>query len=1169
MSDVGQSVLGVVGAGVGAIFGLPLQGWVVGSTIGGLLFPPEQQTQRFDGPRLSDLKVQISTYGRVLPIAYGTVRIAGNVIWSSDLIQVTTVTSQEVGEGKASQEVQTTNYSYFINMAVSLCEGEINAVQRIWANNQLIYDLSASANYETYVASKGAARSVRVYKGTETQLPDSLITAAHGAANTPAFRGTSYVVFERLALAKFGNRPPNLEFEVLRNASLGTSIGYIDAQSTLGQKCAGSIARNSGNIIAVYQDLANNYHLAYLNPYTGAPIQELPVTPYMGSNKPFSFFAPAANKFGDIVYWDDGQNLWILPSGGVPSGPFGIAQWTNIVQDGNGYFYTSMLWGSSDYRLLRIAPGATAPTTLLMLTTSQSATCLFKGSGVNLYMGTVSGGTYRIYEIDVNGGGITRTYVPSFPPSSLAVAGDGSTWYTRDNSLYRVNPAWSSEVNIITGSPHTGSTQVRIARDWATGDIIFADLGVFRRYAADGTLIHSLSGIDSFLAVSDSVYTDRLYVMNNVQPFGFPAVNRLIGAERLNDITEGSQTVASVVTDICGKVGLDASMIDVTALTQPIKGFVVATRMPARSALSPLASAYFFDAVESDTKLKFVLRSGASAMTIPESDMGAELGEPSENPSTLEESRTQEPELPREISINFSDKTSDYQQNAQYARRITPTSENDISMDLPLVLDVDQARQMAETLLHESWANRSQKRFSVSRKYAKLEPTDIVTIDLDSGDTITARIVKEERDVNRIVFDAVEHYQGVYTQAVGGVEAPASTATVGVPVQSELFLIDNALLDDLTDSYGFYAAAGGPTSSWPGAKLFKSADLSTYGDTGLGWLNGGSRVGFAATSLASFGGGNVFDDVHSVEVQLLDGALSSTTEQNVLAGNNWAVLGSEVIGFQTATLIGTNKYRLQKILRARRSTEWAMGLHFAGEGFAVLDTASIISVDQTSADLGITRGYKAVTFGASLDAAVPKTIAMTSARIKPASPSQLGGGRNTAGDVIIKWNRRARLNFAWVDGMDVPLEEPTEAYEIETYAGSTVSITAVTRAADAVFTTSGAHGLAVGNRILITGAGGMGQINNRTYTVTALPSAAPTTTFQVGLNTVAYTAYTSGGVFRKHPTGRGPLTASTPTVTYTGTQQTTDYLGLQNPVFVAVFQISSRIGRGFEAVGSI
>ena len=49
---------------------------------------------------------------------------------------------------------------------------------------------------------------------TRTQTPDPLIVAKEGDA--PAYRGLAYVVFERLPLANFGNRIPQLSFEVVR-----------------------------------------------------------------------------------------------------------------------------------------------------------------------------------------------------------------------------------------------------------------------------------------------------------------------------------------------------------------------------------------------------------------------------------------------------------------------------------------------------------------------------------------------------------------------------------------------------------------------------------------------------------------------------------------------------------------------------------------------------------------------------------------------------------------------------------------------------------------------------------------------------------------------------------------------------------------------------------------
>ena len=56
----------------------------------------------------------------------------------------------------------------------------------------------------------------RLTPAATTQLPDSLIEAKEGAGNAPAYRGLAYIVFERMALADFGNRIPQLSFEVHR-----------------------------------------------------------------------------------------------------------------------------------------------------------------------------------------------------------------------------------------------------------------------------------------------------------------------------------------------------------------------------------------------------------------------------------------------------------------------------------------------------------------------------------------------------------------------------------------------------------------------------------------------------------------------------------------------------------------------------------------------------------------------------------------------------------------------------------------------------------------------------------------------------------------------------------------------------------------------------------------
>lgn len=74
-----------------------------------------------------------------------------------------------------------------------------------------------------------------------------------------------------------------------------------------------------------------------------------------------------------------------------------------------------------------------------------------------------------------------------------------------------------------------------------------------------------------------------------------------------------------------------------------------------------------------------------------------------------------------------------------------------------------------------------------------------------------------------------------------------------------------------------------------------------------------------------------------------------------------------------------------------------------------------------------------------------------------------------------------------------------------------VNISAVTKANPGVITTSAAHGLVTGDRVMLAGIGGMIELNNREVQVTVIN----TTQFSWGENTSAFGTYTSGGSVAK------------------------------------------------------
>lgn len=193
----GGAILGLSGAAIGGLIGS-----TVGSVIDSWIISSLAPTQRIEGARLESLRITSSTEGAVIPRLYGRMRIGGNIVWATDFREETRITTQRGGgKGGGGGKVRTTEYLYFASFAVALCEGPITGIGRVWADGKPL-DMSGI--------------TMRWYPGDETQAPDPFIAAKMGATNTPAYRGTAYVVFEELPLADFGNRIPQLSFEVFR-----------------------------------------------------------------------------------------------------------------------------------------------------------------------------------------------------------------------------------------------------------------------------------------------------------------------------------------------------------------------------------------------------------------------------------------------------------------------------------------------------------------------------------------------------------------------------------------------------------------------------------------------------------------------------------------------------------------------------------------------------------------------------------------------------------------------------------------------------------------------------------------------------------------------------------------------------------------------------------------
>jgi hypothetical protein len=176
---------------------------------------------------------------------------------------------------------------------------------------------------------------------------------------------------------------------------------------------------------------------------------------------------------------------------------------------------------------------------------------------------------------------------------------------------------------------------------------------------------------------------------------------------------------------------------------------------------------------------------------------------------------------------------------------------------------------------------------------------------------------------------------------------------------------------------------------------------------------------------------------------LTSGSLASVSYAAFISNAQVAIIGDEIISFRSATLNIDGTYTLRGFMRGRRGSEYAMSSHAIGDRFILVDATAMIRVADTSASIGLGRLYRAVSSG--LTTAVSQSFTNIGSGLKPYSVVQIGGGRNTGGDVLISWVRRTRTSGEWRDGIEVPLGETSEAYEVEIWnAGRTSRLRNIT-----------------------------------------------------------------------------------------------------------------------------
>lgn len=226
-------------------------------------------------------------------------------------------------------------------------------------------------------------------------------------------------------------------------------------------------------------------------------------------------------------------------------------------------------------------------------------------------------------------------------------------------------------------------------------------------------------------------------------------------------------------------------------------------------------------------------------------------------------------------------------------------------------------------------------------------------------------------------------------------------------------------------SISLHAVASSASAGWSGASLYVDRDgsLVPLGQNATRRGIIGYCIGNVPPSPAV-----MLDRQGTIEVQLVspDFSLASVDPSAIAAGANRALLGTEMIQFCHAVPLGEGRWRLTGLLRGRGGTEAAaMAGHGLNTEFVLLDDR-MTALGSLAAESGSATTILAL--GLADNEPVAARVANAGVTRRPLSPVHARARLNADGSLSLGWERRARGAWAWVDGVDAPLIEETEAY---------------------------------------------------------------------------------------------------------------------------------------------
>jgi hypothetical protein len=1111
-------------------------------------------------PGANALSFTTSAYGIMLPLVFGSDKLTGNVIWSSDPELFSYVQNDSIVQ------------YWRVNFALAICEGSINNILRLWIGERLIVDNTVTVDANNVVtpgadgfilgtqidlttedsplrtlSSDDRSTRITVFDGTEYQIPLGIMRSYEGVGLTPGYRGTAYVLFENFLI--IDGAIPNIFVEVSANTSdltprlYGTFPGTQVIHDQFSNVAPVMLDRSYGYLYVGAEDNSGSGpvpgsegFMVYRN-NTLEIVRELDATVNSGFDGSFLAYRASVLYNGNMVLYRPSGNFGVMqtyntitgkvddllgPGGsltahslttgfaalsaacctfvaigsdGIPKDIFcGYGQVNKSygfmeIDENNqmSMIGVSNLWSASAY-WTNAACVSFQPLDSFVVAnpTFMDGVTPTDGTHVIYFHGLQSENTEIIVNV-VSYDSIGVGAIPTAPVTTTigtidlaSVAGTGIAtdllFAFRDESDGTVIIGFTTATTglldrIIKFNPFTGqvvwSTAVRLWNGSVQGfdPPAHCNGGLYAWVAntspqtvwtidlEDGTPEEVISDLTSELL--DQAQLTTQYFNSDENSITYISFSPTAGQELtkifINRVSRQEVLVSDIVANLLQRVGFDYSDIDIDNITAlSLTGYTVKTVSSLRSIFAELATVFRFDIIESEGAIKYKTRGAASVDTIPEKyladiDQNGWLKETQDNDFTRR----------RKINLTYRDLEREYGNNVQ--SYILPRYTNEkfdadayIDVTVPVVLIPDDAKRLAEILLYSKIIYESSYQLKLPARYLKLEPGDVVDLTM-SDQTVTCRIRETSLSAdNTIEVTAVKEDQDIYTDIIelsgdvgrfdpstlGQVDARIDMTFMSIP------FIDYTTVSGLSNAYAYFIVLLNRDGNTPFlGNIFAYVDGNKISVTPPASYPTWGYVTTPLTNTTAFWSTD-YTSVLTVDIVSTTGlSLASAASKDALTNNsymNLALVGGELIQFETATNTSGSTWELTNIVRCKFGSESQSLNHPPGEKFILIgDSTGVLDTNilQINTELGDSPRKSIQIF---LDTNNPFQPAPSKIGLalnhRPWAPSDCTGIWTGTGtnDAQLDWERRSRWNGEWEDDLIeyVPLNVLTESYEL-------------------------------------------------------------------------------------------------------------------------------------------